>query len=315
MSEPFGRGDGTHLRFNWEKQLMINPRSVQMFYVVARYGGVGEGARHMRPQLSQSTLSEHLRELEDQLHAVLFNRRPFELTAAGKRLYEFSKSFFDGLDDVAAELRNGAPDRIRIGASPVVLQNYLPEILHTLEGHFPKMGFTLHHGLPPELEKRLAADNIDVAVTVCEGKPPLECVSENLVNLPLVLLVPAESPLQSAAELWRQDRIASKLIAPSEEDFLTRIFRRGLAEIGVDWNVVLHLDAADGIETFVATGFGVGLSVVMPGRPRPHGLRELRLDAFPTLDIAMIWRINPNPVTLALMVELRKRAKELQKFL
>jgi hypothetical protein len=79
--------------------------------------------------------------------------------------------------------------------------------------------------------------------------------------------------------------------------------------------VVLHLDAAEGIETYVATGFGVGLSVVMPGRPRPYGLRELRLDCFPTLDFAMIWRTNPNPVTLGLMVELRKRAKELQKLL
>src|SRR5262245_12015419 len=294
---------------------MINPRSIQMFYVVARHGGIGEGARHMRPPVSQPTLSEHLLELEDYLQVILFNRRPFQLTAAGKRLYEYSQPFFEGLEDFVAELRNGAPDRLRIGASPVVLQTYLPQILHTLEGQLPRMSFTLHHGLPPELERRLEEDDLDLAITVCEGKPPLECAFENLVNLPLVLLVPADSPLQSAAELWQQDRIAPKLIAPSEGDFLTRIFRRGLTEIGVDWNVVLHLDTVDGIETFVATGFGVGLSAIIPGRPRPHGLRELRLDDFPTLDISMIWRNNPSPVTVALMVELRKRAKELQKVL
>ena len=292
---------------------MVNPRLLQMFYFVARYGGISEGARYMRPPLTQSTLSEHMLELEDQLHTILFNRRPFGLTEAGRRLYEYCQAFFDGLEDIADELRNGAPDRLRLGASPVVLQKYLPEILQVIGVQFPKMSFTLQHGLPRELEKRLAEDDLDLAITVLEGKAPLECVSETLVKLPLVLVVPSASPIQSATELWKEDRIASKLIAPSEEDLLTRLFRRRLSEIGVDWNVVVHLDTFDGIETFVAAGFGVGLSVVMPGRPRPHGLRELRLEGFPTLDVSMIWRTNPSPVTKALMAELRRRALEFRK--
>jgi DNA-binding transcriptional LysR family regulator len=294
---------------------MLNPRPVQIFYCVARYGGIGEAARHMRPKISQSAISEQILDLEDRLHVVLFNRRPFALTPAGQRLYEYSKSFFDKLDEVAAELRNGAPDMIRIAASPVVLQDYVPNILRALETQFPKLTFKLRHGLPPQMEKLLEMDEVDVAITVCEGKPPVECVTENLINLPLVLLVPADSLLQSATELWTQDRIAPKLIAPSEDDILTRIFRRGLAELGVDWNVAIDLNNVDVIETFVAKGYGVGLSVVIPGRARPHGLRELPLEGFPTLDISMIWRTHPNPVTLALLVELRKRAKELQKFL
>lgn len=292
---------------------MINPRAFQAFYFVARCGGISEAAKHMR--ISQSTMSEQIIELEEELHAVLFDRRPFGLKPAGQRLYEYGKPFFDGLDDVVAELRNGAPDMIRIGAWSVVLRDYLPKILRTLGAQFTKLRFKLLHGLPPEVEKFLEADEIDLGITVCEAKAPLACGSEILLNLPLVLLVPGDSPLQSAKDLWQMDRIALKLICPTEDDVMMRVFRRGLAEIGVDWSLSIHLNEVDVVETFVAEGYGVGLSVVIPGRPRPHGLRELPLDGFPTLDISMIWRANPNPVTLAMMVELRKRAKDLQKLL
>ena len=41
------------------------------------------------------------------------------------------------------EIRNGAPDLIRIAASPIVLEEYLPDIFHTLEARFPRLNFAV----------------------------------------------------------------------------------------------------------------------------------------------------------------------------
>jgi len=292
---------------------MINIRSLQLFYYVARHSGVSQAAKHMPYGIQQPALSEQMIELEQQLQAVLFQRRPFQLTASGQVLYAYLQPFFDGLDRVTDSLRNGAPDLIRMGASPVVLRDYLPDIFRSLQRRFSRLSFTLRDGLPPQLERLLGDQEIDLAVMVREGKPPPNCVAESLIQLPLVLLVHRDSPIQSAEELWREDRIAATLIAPSEGDVVTRHFRRGLAQRGVEWKVGLELSSFGVIETYARQGFGVGLSVGIPHRPRPEGLRELALDGFPSLDLAMIWHRPPNPAVLALMAELRKTAAELKR--
>jgi DNA-binding transcriptional LysR family regulator len=294
---------------------IVNVRALQLFHFVAKYGGVSRAARMIPYGISQPALSEQMLQLEAEMQVVLFCRRPFKLTPEGEEMYEFGKPYFDNVDAKAVALRHDAPDLIRVASSPILLQVYLPTILQTLQRTFPKLSFTLRHGLQPQIEKLLIDQEVDLAVTVREGKPPPNCVSESLIHLPLVLLVPTSSPLRSAAQLWRQDPIVAKLIAPSEDDVVMRFFRRGLAKRRTEWRVTHDLNSVDTIETFTSKGFGVGLSARIPGRPRPQELRELSLDGFPELDIAMFWRAKPSRVTLALIAELRKAAKALSKLL
>jgi DNA-binding transcriptional LysR family regulator len=292
--------------------MQVNIHFLQLFHYVAKYGGISQAAKHVPYGIQQPALSSQIMELEDQVGTLLFQRRPFQLTPAGKKLYEHGKAYYDNLDKVTDEIRNGAPDLIRIAASPVVLEEYLPDIFHTLEARFPRLSFTLRHGVHATIEQMLQLNEVDVAVSVREGKPPQHCSYESLIELPLVLLVHKDSPLQSAEQLWAQDRIQDKLIAPSQGDVLTRTFRRQLAKRSIYWNTVIHLDSVDLIETYAARGFGVGLSIGIPGRRRRDPLRELPLEGFPKLDIGITWHRNPNPVTQALLAELRKKATELR---
>jgi DNA-binding transcriptional LysR family regulator len=295
--------------------MQVNTHYLRLFHYVAKHGGISQAVRHVPYGIQQPALSSQMMELEDQLGTVLFQRRPFKLTPAGEKLYEHGKVFFDDLDKVTDELRNGAPDLIRIGASPVVLEDYLPEIFRTVEQRFPRLNFNLHAGLHDEIEKMMQMNEVDLAVCVLEGKPPPHCAVESLIKLPLVLLVPPGAPVQSADELWAQDRIAHKLIAPSDGDALSRLFRRELAKRSLYWNTAFKFNSVDMIETYTAKGFGIGLSVSIPGRVRRLPVRELPLHGFDTLDFSMTWRRHPNSVTLALMDELRKKAAEAAKWL
>jgi DNA-binding transcriptional LysR family regulator len=293
--------------------MQVNIHFLHLFHYVAKYGGISQAARHVPYGIQQPALSSQIMELEDQVGTVLFQRRPFQLTPAGKKLYEHGKAYFEGLDKVTDELRNGAPDLVRIAASPVVLEEYLPDIFRNLQARFPRLNFTLRHGVHATIEQMLQLNEVDIAVSIREGKPPLHCSYESLIQLPLVLLVQKDSPLHSAQQLWAQDRILEKLIAPSPSDLLTRTFRQELARRSIYWNTVIHLDSVDLIETYAARGFGVGLSIGIPGRRRRDQLREIPLQGFPELDIGITWHRHPTPVTQALMAELRKKALELRR--
>src|SRR5437762_11761543 len=99
----------------------MNIHHLELYYYVAKHGGISEAVRNMPYGIQQPALSGQIIQLEEFLGVTLFQRRPFALTPAGHELFDFIKPFFDNLGPVADKLRGGAAQAIRIGASEIVL--------------------------------------------------------------------------------------------------------------------------------------------------------------------------------------------------
>src|SRR4051794_3058230 len=106
----------------------MNIHHLELFYYVARHGGVSAAARRIPYGIQQPAISAQIIQLENSLATTLFTRRPFKLTKAGEALYAFIEPFFSGLDEVAQKLRGGAEVSIRIGALETVQREYLPRL-------------------------------------------------------------------------------------------------------------------------------------------------------------------------------------------
>src|SRR5204862_6629159 len=69
----------------------VNPRMnvhhLELFYYVARYGGIMEAVRNMPYGIQQPASSAQVSQLEEFLGLTLFQRRPFALTPGGEKLY------------------------------------------------------------------------------------------------------------------------------------------------------------------------------------------------------------------------------------
>jgi len=292
---------------------MINLHHIELFYYIALHGGVSEAARNMPYGIQQCTLSRQLIELEKRLGTQLFQRRPFRLSAAGERLFQFVQPFIEDLEGVADELSFGLPDLIRIAAPPITLRDYLPPMLREVQKSYPTLQFTLKEGMHWQIKQWFDARLIDLAVTMIEGAAPKDCCSESLLSLPLVLLVQEKSSVQTAEDLVCAGRKEHKLITPRRDDAISLCFRQGLLAQGLDWRVSIQVNAIELVESYVLQGFGVGLSVTVPGRTTTPGLRVLPLTGFPPVSVGIIWRRDPNKVTQALMKQLRQEARRLAK--
>ena len=123
----------------------------------------------------------------------------------------------------------------------------------------------------------------------------------------------AGSKLRSAAALWRRKHIEEVLISPRLDDATSRCFRQGLHRLGVHWDIGMEVNSIELVEAYVANGCGIGISMTVPGRKLPPGLRALPLRDFPPIQIGMLWRRHPSRVVCALMEALRSAAQRMQK--
>src|ERR1051326_3928236 len=191
---------------------MMNIHHLELFYYVARHGGITEAVRNIPYGIQQPAVSGQVAQLEEYLGVVLFQRRPFALTPAGEKLYKFINPFFSNLDIIAGELQGGEPRQIRIGASTVVLRDHLPDFFRNVRKKYPYLKIALREGYQAELEGLLQREELDLAVTLIEKKSAPGIRSLPLLELPLTLLVEANSDITAAEQLWQRDKIEQPLI-------------------------------------------------------------------------------------------------------
>ena len=289
----------------------MNIHHLELFYYVAKHGGIMPAVRNIPYGIQQPAVSAQVAELEEFLGVTLFQRRPFALTPAGEKLHAFAAPFFAGLDKVAAELQGGQARHIRIGASTIVLRDHVPGLLRGVRKKFPALKVSLREGFPAHLQELLERDEIDLAITLIEKKAPAGFQSLTLLVLPPVLLVEKNSPVKSAAELWRRDKIAESLICLPPNESLSRNFLQQLGKLGVEWFPGIEASSTDLIETYVANGLGIGLSVAIPKKPFPASVRALPLPGFPPIVIGALWRGRATPLLEAFLEETKLRARDL----
>ena len=261
--------------------------------------------------IQQPAVSSQIAQLEEFLGVKLFHRRPFALTAEGEKLYQFVLPFFSNLEKVAVELQGGQARRIRIGAATIVLREHLPELFQNVRKRFFGLKLSLREGSPAELEALLQHDEIDLAITVIEKKTAQGIHALALLELPLVLLVPKNSAVKSADELWQRDTIDEPLICFPPGEPLSKNFQTQLNKLGVDWFPNIEAGSVDLIETYVASGLGIGVSAAIPKKMFSPKVRVLPLDGFPPVVIGALWRGRKTPLLEAFLEELQLRARML----
>ena len=289
----------------------MNVHHLELFYYVAKHGGIGPAVRRIPYGIQQPAVSGQILALESFLGEKLFQRRPFALTPAGQRLAEFIAPFFDNLDEVSAELRGVAGRRLRLAASAQALRDHVPGLLRQMRATAPALQLSLHEANQEQAEDLLQRQEIDLAITELADKPAPGLRAHTLLELPLVLLVPKTSPIKSSRELWSAEVVPHGLIAYGDHQTLACQFHAELRRRGHRWPLAIEATSMDLVETYVAEGFGIGLGVHVPGGRKHPGLKALALPGFKPLVVAALWQGNLPPLPEAFLELVKARAKEM----
>lgn len=80
---------------------------------------------------------------------------------------------------------------------------------------------------------------------------------------------------------------------------ICKLFQQELTRRGTDWFPSIELSSINLVETYVARGYGLGLSLALPQTKPNPAVRQLVLGDFPLVTIGAVWAGKPSPLTTA----------------
>lgn len=170
----------------------MNFRQLTYFVAVAEELHFGRAAERL--DMAQPPLSRQIKQLEEELGAILFNRgrSAITLTQAGERLLARGKSILAQMEDTRLEVRRlgqGAEGRLRIGFVGSATFGILPNIIKSFRANYPDVNLSLIPMNNAQLHRALVSREIDVAF----ARPALqdaEFVTRELLEEKLILALP-----------------------------------------------------------------------------------------------------------------------------
>ncbi len=149
----------------------LNLKHVHYFHAVASAGSIARAARRLC--VSQSTISEQIKALEEFLDVPLFDRQKggLKLNGAGNRVYEHSKVMFRAAQRLLQDLRPNRNERawvLEVGVSPTISRSLAAHRLiplFDLDQVLPSVRF----GMYPNLLDQLLTGEIDLLIS--ENEP------------------------------------------------------------------------------------------------------------------------------------------------
>jgi len=292
----------------------MNVHHLELFYYVARHGGIMEAVRNMPYGIQQPAISGQLLQLESYLGVKLFRRRPFELLPAGTDLYEFIRPFFGELGNMEKRLRSASREILRVAAPVVALRDHLPRVLQEVRKKFPHLQLTLRAGQQPQVEAWLERQEIDFAITLLEGQGAKGLNHMPLLELPLVLLVPKASRFRAASEIFEAlatESLEDPLISITAVELAPRRFREFLESRSLEWPSRVEVTDLELVEVYVQSGFGIGLSLAIPGSSPAKDLRVLPISDITPLRLGAVWQGAPTAVMSTLIETLRSYVEKI----
>lgn len=275
---------------------MINIHHLELFYYVAKFGGISAAVRQMPYGIQQPAVSGQILQLEENLGVALFQRQPFRLTAEGQELLTFIKPFFDHVEEVGERLRKNFAPQLRIGAAEPVLRVHLPNVIARVKETHPGFRLVLRSGFQNELEAWLQSREIDLAVVPLRRRPPPHTRSLPLVRLPLVLLVPRKSKFKTAGELLARPTHDEPLIGLPMAEAISDVFQAELKRRRITWPFSTEASSLELITQYVANDAGFGVSIDLPEITHHRDVRVLPLPDFPPVELGILWEGEPAPL-------------------
>ncbi|MFF3323598.1 LysR substrate-binding domain-containing protein [Streptomyces sp. NPDC002889] len=144
---------------------MYDPTQLRTFLAVAQTLSFTQAARRLG--LRQSTVSQHVRRLEEATGRQLFTRdtHSVELTEDGEAMLGFARTILQAHERAAAYFTGTRlRGRLRFGASEDFVLTRLPEILESFRRDHPEVDLELTVELSGTLHARLEAGRLDLVL-------------------------------------------------------------------------------------------------------------------------------------------------------
>jgi DNA-binding transcriptional LysR family regulator len=239
-------------------------RRLEIFVRVAELGSFSRAAEALH--LTQPTVSEHVRALEEVLGVQLLDRlgRGATPTPAGTLLLGYARRMLTLAREATQaieQFQGRVSGELTIGGSTIPGEYVVPELIGAFRGKYPEVRVSLLIGASREVQAWVEEGRVEIGVV---GAPPSARALEGhpLMADELVVVVGAEHPWAGRKTIGLEDLKAEPMIVRERGSGSRETFERALEGVGLDlaeFRIVGEIASTQAIKQAVRAGVGVSL--------------------------------------------------------
>jgi DNA-binding transcriptional LysR family regulator len=293
---------------------------LRCFLAVVEAGTVRQAARNLN--LSQSSVTKSIQQLEQSLHAELFVRGSHGLapTAVGKMLMARATAVERELREIRNDTQSiigGASGELRVSASPTVSVGLLPRAVARFRATRPDVALRIEEGVYPDAISDVRKGEMDFAITLVTETPAEEDLeAELLLQDYLTPAVSVDHPMAGRGGLVLADLLDQSWVIYRRSRTGRDIFEQTFLSNGLDppRNPIECTSFACTLALLEHSNY-VSLvpTQIFTNRRRPMPITPLFLETpMPPWDVSVISRPRHelSPLCLAFLGELRRAAEQ-----
>jgi DNA-binding transcriptional LysR family regulator len=270
---------------------------LQFFVAAAEKSSVSAAARML--SISQSSVTEAIQSLEEDLGVVLFERRArgLELTHKGSLFLRHASQILSDVATARMAFREEEGDvegRLSLGVTSLVAGYVLSDMLSRYRRAYPKVELSAVEDNADYLQHLLIGGELDVAVLLTSSIRDRAALQvESLLVSPFRLWLPLGHRLADAEAISLDDLASEQLIVLTIDE-IEEATRRLMAALSVKPDIAFRTRSVEAVRSLVATGAGVAIlpSLVY----RPWSLEGDRIEIrdvsgdLPSVQVGLVWR-------------------------
>ncbi|CAM3426034.1 LysR family transcriptional regulator [Bordetella sputigena] len=282
--------------------MQITLRQLEYFLALAETGQVSKAA--LRCNVSQSSVTIALRNLEESVGTSLFNRhaKGLRLTDAGERFARHARNvtgaFTRAMDDMRAEPDNLA-GHLRLGVTETISAYLMPAVITAVGQRFPNLRLDVVERDRAVVEVDLLAGKLDLAIVIVSNLTRFDKLQyDTVLKSPRRLWTHPDHPLQHAGKVGLADVARADYVLLDMDEHIETVGKYW-GRHGLRPRVRFQSRSPEAVRSLVALQQGVTILSDLVYRPWSlEGRRILRrdlIDEVPTMDIGIVWRKRGKP--------------------
>jgi len=272
-------------------------RRLEYLIAISEHRNFHRAARAVH--VSQPTLSQQLKLLEDELGVMLMDRSlaGCELTPIGRDIHERARRIIREVEDIkrtaSVAQTGGKVGILRIGVSPTIGPYLLPEIVAELYAEMPDLKIHIREGIPDEQVGELTNGSIDLLLA------PLPLLSselhtEPLFEEPLRIVASVDHPLTKRGRLEPSDFASHGVLNLDSRHHLSRQLTVICDALKMQLLRNYEGTSLDSLYQMAASGLGLALLPALylkSSAGAVGGVRVLKIRGYEmSRQIALLWR-------------------------
>lgn len=236
----------------------VDTRLLRTFTALARTGSFTAAAAEVH--LAQSTVTVHIRTLEKELGARLFDRLPTGalLTEYGRGLLERAEDVLDAVARLKTVEDGDARGPVAVGAPESLCSTRVPGVIAALRTSHPGMDVRLYAAGTAECVEGLRSGRLDLALLLEEDADFPDVTTEPIAREPLALVCAPGHPFAARAHAvtWAELAAESFFLLEQGCSYSDEMERRLLAVPGARPRLT-RFGSVDAARSCVAAGLGL----------------------------------------------------------